>query len=1390
MPNVDRYSMTNGNNNKSNFEEIKTSVKLTRRPSTAMSIEDFAYLLADNNIIGAHEEKSSFNTMTKASDALKYTDKFGFGQKSYQKPNANESSYEFTQNKTNKAHDSFNADVSSSKFNKTRPSTAMNGENFSYNTANNNSKGFSSSGARGEEESSENASLNSVSDTPVSSKLNRPGTSLINNNINKESFGYNKKIKAIAKDLLTFIKEEKKDLLMEDILSEKKNLNNMTKTLVENSAQNTPYLSNKVSPPSSHLTAPVSYKSQMTRTTYELFPSIINKETPQPVTVLNDKFGFKPEPLPVKSSFSPPSPTPSSQQTLTIVESLVNRRAGAKDLEENASSKRVSYMPFTRSTYEKSLSFKNRDALPNNNFDSLIKPPLSQYSPYKPTQISTSFSNISSGSKTLKFEPQKQSSISSSIKTDPSSHSSTSFEVYSNSSKTLIENDRGLAEEDDNNSSSVKNNETDFDSKSSLSQYLPQRLELNVSTMTAKTLKYEPQNILNSPRSLNSSKNNSEPYKELRPDEEKMVLKQGAELAKSQQYDYELGLNSLKKQRIPNKDSFYAMTEPSQKNEAAPFASDSPSKSTLLNNEIELEAKSEQGNNNRLDRASQKMDEIVYKGTSPREAFKPEQKKIQPATKSTVQTFTGLYGPKTSKPLPTLTTIARPSRTILETSKKPIELDKTSKKSFLSTLQSSSSKLGGKTVESNLAANKNSLQIRDVSKTRQSQPSYSSRTITEKPLTNRVSAQVKETPKKYSYMPTKSIIEKPLSLPTKTINESYTKQDLTRLKQPTTSTTKTVVERKSSFGFSKPTPSAAKSSGVIDSTQKKISEIESAIKKSFLQSSNLKNVKPELSSSRTSISSRGSISYMPTQSYLESPSYSRSSTSNKDFSSKIRQPMSIKSVPDKGLNQKQSVPQAKLKEPVSDIRNSYLSTKTTIEKPASYSYSNIISSVSTKPKENTISTVIPVVHKVNLSMPSKTLVEMRSSSSFGFNKPKETKYVNPGLKSSESLIDQLVISLEKHEKEQQKRSKLISHLLGGKTNLDSSKETLSNNYPISTNNSFLTNKPVEENFLDNSSFSNNFDDLNCSQPKENSLVKKDLKKSEPKKVEYSQNFKPKAMPFQSSEQKSSANNNNLKPQGLKSSIFLSKNIQQKQPVNDRKQTNQKGKQPQKNVKQSGYLSCRSRTFSNLDVVFEVEREEYSRCSDDSKSTIKTWSIATNDPERSFSSFEDVKGLPKEENLFPNEEKNDVEQDSSDVVDNCDKPVETDDLQAEQTHISVNSLETTELNDIKLESNSEQKESNNENEIDELKSFLTKMGVICDQCVYDSKSDIIEEIFKSIDKDALGKINVEEALVIFEKINSNKDAYTNEEVENFVRQSDSDSDGFIDLQEFILIFDKF
>jgi len=1156
----------------------------------------------------------------------------------------------------------------------------------------------------------------------------------------------------------------------------------------------------------------------MTRTTYELFPSI-NKETlqttpvaQQPVSVSNNKFGFKPEPLPIKSSFSPPSPTPSaSQQTITIVESLVNRRAGAIDLEENASSKRVSYMPFTRSTYETSLSFKNRDALTNNNLDSLIKQPLSQYTPYKPTQIAASFSNISSGSKTLKFEPQqKQSSISSNIKTDSnldrqisSSLSTASFsekplEVFNNSSKTLMEeneyNDRSVAEDDNN--SSVKNYETDPNpnSKSTLSQYSPHQQELNVSTMTANTLKFEPQNILNSPRSLNSSNINSESYKELnkevRPDEEKTVLKQGAELAKSQQFDYELGLNSLKNQRIPNKDSFYAMTKPSQKNEAAPFASDSPSKSTILKNEIELEAKTtknEQGNN-RLDRVSQKIDEIVYKGTSQREAVKPEQKKIQPATKSTVQSFTGLYGLKASKPLSTLTTMARPSRTILETTKKPTELDKTSKKGFLPTLQSSSSKLGAKTVETNSAsrlsnsetANKNSMQIRDVSKTRQLQPSFSSRTITEKPLNNRVSAQVKEAPRKNSYMPTKSIIEKPsaLHMPTKTINESFAKQDLTKQKQPSTTTTKTILERKSSFGFSKPTPLAT-SPGVIDSNQKKISELESALRKTFLQSSNLKNVKPEVTSSRASISSRGSISYMPTQSHLEPSSYSRSSTANKDFSSKIRQPVPIKSVPDKGLNQKQSFPQAKLKETVSDIRNSYLSTKTTIEKPASYSYSNIASSVSTKPKENTVISQIPVVHK---TMPSKTLVEMRSSSSFGFSKPKETKQVNPELKSSESLIDQLVISLERHEKEQQKRSKLISHLLGGKTNLDSSKETLSNNY--STNNSFLTNKPAEENFLDNS---NNFDDPNYSQTKENSLAKKDLKKSEPKKVEYSQNFKPKAVPFRGSEQKS-ANNNSLKPQGLKSSIFLSKNIQQKQPVNDRKQVNQKGKQPQKNAKQSGYLSCRSRTFSNLDVVFEVEREEYSRCSDDSKSTIKTWSIATNDPERSFSSFEDVKGLPKEENLFPNEEKNDVERDSSDVVDNCDKPVEADDILAEPTHISVNSIETTESNDIK--SNSEQKESNSENEIDELKNFLTNIGVISDQCVYSSKSDIVEEIFKSIDKDAVGKVNVEEALVIFEKINSNKDAYTNAEVENIVRQSDSDSDGFIDLQEFILIFDKF
>ena len=220
MLNVDRYSMINGNNNnnnKSNFEEIKSSVKLTRRPSTAMSIEDFAYLSADNNIVGAKDEKSSFNTMTKANDALKYTDKFGFGQKSYQKPNVNENSYDFTQNKTNKTLDNFNADVPTSKLNKTRPSTAMNVENFAYNSANNNSKGFLSSSVRAsasvraEEALSENASSNSVSDTSVSSKLNRPSTSLKNNNINKDSFGYNKKIKAIAKDLLTFIKEEKKD---------------------------------------------------------------------------------------------------------------------------------------------------------------------------------------------------------------------------------------------------------------------------------------------------------------------------------------------------------------------------------------------------------------------------------------------------------------------------------------------------------------------------------------------------------------------------------------------------------------------------------------------------------------------------------------------------------------------------------------------------------------------------------------------------------------------------------------------------------------------------------------------------------------------------------------------------------------------------------------------------------------------------------------------------------------------------------------------------------------------------------------------------------------------------------------------------------------------------
>ena len=215
----------------------------------------------------------------------------------------------------------------------------------------------------------------------------------------------------------------------------------------------------------------------------------------------------------------------------------------------------------------------------------------------------------------------------------------------------------------------------------------------------------------------------------------------------------------------------------------------------------------------------------------------------------------------------------------------------------------------------------------------------------------------------------------------------------------------------------------------------------------------------------------------------------------------------------------------------------------------------------------------------------------------------------------------------------------------------------------------------------------------------------------------------------------------------------------------------------------GYLS--SRTFSNLETVQEVEREEFSRCSDESSKTtsIKTWSMMTNES-NTLSSMEPHPAVESESSRDVQEVQTQEEEREEEVA-----------KEDEVKQSSDEAVKQSEEEEVAMEARRLCEPSNAE-EIAECRNFLVKIGVISEakeSANYACKSDVIEEVFKSINVSGTGKIIVEDVMVVLNKINENFDkkyAYTQEELRQFVDQLDSDRDGSINLQEFILSFDKF
>ena len=248
-------------------------------------------------------------------------------------------------------------------------------------------------------------------------------------------------------------------------------------------------------------------------------------------------------------------------------------------------------------------------------------------------------------------------------------------------------------------------------------------------------------------------------------------------------------------------------------------------------------------------------------------------------------------------------------------------------------------------------------------------------------------------------------------------------------------------------------------------------------------------------------------------------------------------------------------------------------------------------------------------------------------------------------------------------------------------------------------------------------------------------------------------------------------------------------------------------------KQSGYLSCRSRTFSNLDVVLEVEREEYSRCSDDSKTTtLKTMSIATNgDIETSFSSVEEIFGLKAEaahlrrtKDQTKEEKSNDEEDDESTSDSDSGKDCVIHGYQEKKEASKEEEIfeQARKLESAPTSSVLKLSEPTSQEEILECRKFLVKIGVIDDDETasesvpksYNSKSDVIAEVFRSVDKDNMGRITFEEFLAILNKINASfesKLAYSPEQMNTFARQfGAADSRPYISFEEFLSSFEMF
>lgn len=763
-----------------------------------------------------------------------------------------------------------------------------------------------------------------------------------------------------------------------------------------------------------------------------------------------------------------------------------------------------------------------------------------------------------------------------------------------------------------------------------------------------------------------------------------------------------------------------------------------------------------------------------------------------------------------------------------------------------------------------------------------------------------------------SYMPsrTTTIIEKPLTC-------ALSKSKSNAVNPPPPPSVASSTSRNSIAGKSKLLPSSLQTKSILETTksygfiskpieEKKPTEglaVERTRKNSFLP------IPASYKAAGAAATKQGIeykvSSFMPTKSIIE-PAKLSSTTTSKDLNMyKMSKPAGALQT-SASKNNITSLKTTHVMQPATaphrDLRNAYLPTKSIIEKPlasyptksivekplASYSTKSIIEKpLATYPTKSIVekpltsySTSKIVSHsntntntnsKSNAAPPTKSIIERRTS--FGFTKPSEAKNsiksasnsnTHPGWKASDSIIDQLVISLEKHEKEIQKqRSKFIASQMTSKNSNSNSNNNIMEMMTASSSNSSTNNNshhissisyfdddmsdchhgfdtapndaPHNAHNIDDDSSSSSTKaagNTNAYQSQMSSFLVPDIiKQSEPpqqpaKKAEYFQNFKPKALAFRNANQ---SQNNNIKP--------LSNLSTPKGMINNNNNNNNNGRKPLVQNKKvipnkaqplksgggggkinssgnkSGYLSCRSRTFSNLDAVIEVEREEYSHCSDDSKSTtMKTWSIATNDQE-TFSSVEEIFGL-KAENQKTKEEAQMCEE-SNEFVHEI-KPVEA--FETFETNLesrenltnekeSINSPPETAVSTNTTASapgfvvpySSNLNEPTTESEISECRKFLIKIGVINEDPnensnrVYNSKSDVIEQVFKSIDQDEIGKIRVEEVLSILNKINSNferKYAYSKEQMESFVKQLDMDCDGWLSLEEFILSFEKF